>query len=465
MYSKEQLLNQMSKLIELTGNPLIPNQNVIDSWESQKEKLLDLFKGELIITKKVDWETTAEEIQMDMKNNDFCGYITENISEKFKDDRGNINTYSVDEYEKLRLIRHVSSLVPLSKGVLTTSFNLETPFPESRITKFQEGTKITKVLRLIIEKDKIEKTLVEYSKYFNHKHTYGELCLSIHPLDYLTASTNSLGWKSCFNLWGGEWKSSVGALVNSPYTIMAYLKSDKPFTLGTEYNKFEWNNKKYRTYVTFNEEYDEFHVGFGYPYNNAKVVEQVGLMVQELMGVEGYVCNDPYGKKKGEFMDTDGFYNDGTYIIYKPADQDTFTEFQVADRNLCLHCGYEYDGENSGTLYCDDCYPDSYCHCYNCDCSISNMDRDYGNYYYATNTDEYYCEDCGCNLFYCDHCGEYYDLENSSVSTFPVKEHYKVNGREYIEDVEWCEFCVANSIKKLEERTTESGEVYYELKD
>jgi uncharacterized protein YozE (UPF0346 family) len=98
--------------------------------------------------------------------------------------------------------------------------------------KIQEGAKVMKLLAKIAKsinaEESFEEFRLEHSRILNTKDLKGTLCLSIHPLDYMTMSDNASNWSSCMS-WreDGCYRAGTIEMMNSPCVVVAYLKSAK----------------------------------------------------------------------------------------------------------------------------------------------------------------------------------------------------------------------------------------------
>ena len=226
----------------------------------------------------------------------------------------------------------------------------------------------------------------------------------------------------------------------SPYTMIAYLKAKDDM----DYNGFVWNNKQWRTYITINagQNINYFHIGKHYPYCNEELESQLVSMMSDLLGGEFELRKDSYTFYTE--VDEDGFYDDGVENVYARVGLEELenNSIPVAEDVMCLCCGDIYTNCDSNTIYCDDCYPSHCACCYECGDRITRLDVDNGEYYYAEDTDSYYCSYCGeGRVRYCECCG--YDLEET-----PVHE-VQVEGRTYLEY--WCEDCIDKTIHTYDE--------------
>lgn len=116
-----------------------------------------------------------------------------------------------------------------------------------KIKKFPANTKLTRFISKFViaecddYRDSLEDIIIAISQLHNDKMIEGELCLSIHPMDYMTMSDNECGWESCMS-WenDGEFRAGTLEMLTSPCVVVAYIKSSK------DMESLEWNNKRWR---------------------------------------------------------------------------------------------------------------------------------------------------------------------------------------------------------------------------
>lgn len=108
------------------------------------------------------------------------------------------------------------------------------------------GMKVSKALKFFIDN---EGALRHYqdriSNIMQANNFSGTLCLSIHPLDYLSSSENTSNWRSCHAL-DGEYAAGNLSYMTDPSTVVCYLKSNDPVQLDNFPQDLLWNNKKWR---------------------------------------------------------------------------------------------------------------------------------------------------------------------------------------------------------------------------
>ena len=100
-------------------------------------------------------------------------------------------------------------------------------------TVTDNGDKIPKDMKLLkafkffeSNKETLEALQAAASMIIQEDKVEGTLCLSVHPLDFLSASENNHNWRSCHAL-DGEYRAGNLSYMTDSCTIMCYLKSDK----------------------------------------------------------------------------------------------------------------------------------------------------------------------------------------------------------------------------------------------
>lgn len=153
---------------------------------------------------------------------------------------------------------------------------LQQPYGE-----FPRGMKLSKVLMKEFGLD-AEDVRQKLSMLIQSNKVTGILCLSIHPLDYLSASENNHGWRSCHAL-DGEYRSGNLSYMTDDCTIMAYLKSNSPMTKLPRFPcDVPWNDKKWRVYLHVDRENQIVYAGRQYPFHTDKGLELISEMIRNL---------------------------------------------------------------------------------------------------------------------------------------------------------------------------------------
>lgn len=270
-----------------------------------------------------------------------------------------------------------------------------------------------------------EEFRLEHSRILNTRKITGELCFSIHPMDFLTMSDNSYNWSSCMN-WtdnegrkystGGCYRVGSTEMMFSNCVICCYLKTKEPYYFMSnelDHNEdYAWNNKKWRQlfYVTK----DIIISGKSYPYENEEITIKA---LEELRNLAFENLNWKYSFGPEEYLDMKGVYGEDGFDLariknnnqemYKTSNilfetrgmyndmvNDHHRKFlcvrnkvkrnkiiNISGKSRCLCCGNE-------VAYLEEC-PEEY------------NDR-------YQNTNSIICCYCKDKYFKCSHCGESY---------------------------------------------------------
>ena len=156
---------------------------------------------------------------------------------------------------------------------------LENKLPEP-YGDFPRGMKLSKVLMKEFGLD-AEDVRQKLSMLIQSNKVTGTLCLSVHPLDYLSASENNHGWRSCHAL-DGEYRTGNISYMLDDCTIMAYLKSKEPAHLPRFPESVPWNDKKWRVYLHVDRKNRIIYAGRQYPFHTDRGLELISEMIRDL---------------------------------------------------------------------------------------------------------------------------------------------------------------------------------------
>lgn len=146
---------------------------------------------------------------------------------------------------------------------------------------FPAGMKLSKVLmrEFGLQAEDVRQKL---SMLIQSNKVTGRLCLSVHPLDYLSASENNHGWRSCHAL-DGEYRVGNVSYMTDNCTIIAYLKSDnKKVKLPRFPHDVPWNDKKWRCYLHVDRENEIIYAGRQYPFFTESALRYLSTMIHDL---------------------------------------------------------------------------------------------------------------------------------------------------------------------------------------
>ena len=266
-----------------------------------------------------------------------------------------------------------------------------------------------------------------HSLVLNQKKLKGNLCLSIHPLDYLTISDNASGWGSCMTWMDdpGDYRLGTLEMMNSKYIVVAYVEGKEPMEFGCD---LYWNNKRWRQLIVVT---PEMILGNKqYPYFNDDLQGTALMWMREL--ASGKLGHGPYesealqivnqtsnvvGKRKIRVSFTfDYMYNDiyDHRMAYIASNFDgDYISYNLSGPAVCTNCGEEIGWANGDS----DVEP-SWTVCRECSgmwkCN-SCGDWHYGEPYYPEDSDYPLCGYCYNNdTEECEVCGDRV-LETASV--------------------------------------------------
>lgn len=399
---------------------------ILRFWRDAKSKYLyDLMDQELILSKKFTYERDNDELIEELENlasehRWFYSALHENLRKAL----GAVYEHYLwtfpteDSQDFFNAVRSWGTADYLLGNRVDTKVQCVIG---GKPLKINSGEKIMRALRKICQalaaagypdlNADLEELRLDHSRIFNQKTVSGELCLSIHPLDYATASDNDNGWSSCMS-WQEEGCYRLGTveMMNSPMVICAYLKSD---VQQMHFNGYEWPSKKWRAWIVVNDE--AILCNRNYPYDNDNLskacISWVAELAKKNLGWEFTKeiksvfdwCDDDHQfklKYETNFMYND-FRDDMWLAVNKNLKYGYYTINYSGVAN-CMNCGEEipWTGEqDSSTLCCTSCRNVQYCS--ECGEPIYNNSDDY---YYGPN-DELLCCDCYSRLVtHCEVC-------------------------------------------------------------
>ena len=401
---------------------------ILQPWEKAKNEYLYKLLGEkFIITKEISYVKGLEELSEEISAKLF-GWRSP--YEEFVNSFRRLTGYGAVYQHNW----HLSSLMDsymLAKNIYDgETFIL--PVEGGNPIQVNKGCKVSKVIGKIakaLNLEGFEEFRIAHSQILNQKALKGKLCLSIHPLDYMTMSHNDCGWTSCMN-WTeqGEYRRGTVEMMNSPMVVVAYLASETPMTLSGS----EWSNKKWRQLFVVNK--DIITGVKAYPYANPELEKIVATWLRDLAKdnldweyapeyTEYDQCGaiHPEGREEEGIriqFHTDDMYNDfGTithhaYINTKDIAADYHCNY--SGMAVCMCCGklhQDYDGEYC--LVCENC--EEVHHCVECG------SRAHRSELYELDG-EYYCDYCYDEVsFRCELCDDSHHQDNEIVLSLARK--------------------------------------------
>lgn len=427
---------QVKEVIQYSQNIENPKVNyLIDSWYEAKKDFIELFNNNLIYS-------TEEKITVDLSEDQKCDKI-ENFCNQM------LNTFP--QYDKL--IKFIKdNQKDFFNNILSKSYK-PTGYPV-----IPAGIKMSKAFKIFVHnEDDLYFIQTAASRVIQESKITGYLCLSVHPLDYLSSSENNYNWRSCHAL-NGEYRSGNLSYMLDKSTIICYLSSGKDTILPRFPDSVPWNNKKWRMLLFVSDNRNALFAGRHYPFFSKAIMEEIRLKWAEVnsMQYEHWLISRRHPEdnwshwhddnfKKIEYQEwgiRDNFSLNNRYIPIRDticSMTDLITDvdcplhfndlllsscyipyycwffwnsqsihFSIGAKVKCLKCedGYLWDHES---MVCQDCLEDSgYIHCGDCGEIINIQDA-----IYIDNEDRYICQSCFDDYYFeCPSCGEVFHQDD-----------------------------------------------------
>lgn len=320
--------------------------------------------------------------------------------------------------------------------------------------KIPKGTKVVKAFKYFETNERALYDLqTQASMIIQEDKVRGKLCMSVHPLDFLSSSENTYHWRSCHALDGDYRAGNLSYMLDSS-TIICYLKTDnKLHKLPAFPESVPWNSKKWRMLLFLEDNRDALFAGRQYPFTSPSALKCVMDMfieywhkgsrlhwsnwmddyitefprqnMQNARSRDLYLCGGRNVMLNGyiytmEDLVTDAknsrHFNDLKYSsFYIP--KYTYSYYPKTNKRLhfsigkavpCMCCGEEVDREAS--MICLDCgaelgdgVDDYYTYC---GCCERRIPREHA--YWHSGIDDYVCNDCRLESQTCDCCEDLY---------------------------------------------------------
>lgn len=422
----------MENYINLYSNSNTTCKNIDDvlrEWAVSKQTLYHTLGDKFIVEFPVEYSRPIPDIADDCwRETTYPSKFSEfldNLMSEFESATSYINTI------------FVHSIVN-TDNMATNTIDLEVPISvRHKLTQktitIQPGAKYFRTLHHLVKEcggkyDNIfEEFRIRISQITNQRSLKGIMCISIHPMDFITMSDNGYGWDSCMR-WiddAGDYRMGTVEMMNSPNVICAYLKGNEPFNFG--WNKDDefttWNNKKWRElFVVTPELITEIK---SYPYDNEEftkaVINTLLTLSKENNGneydTEVYWTHLTPVNSRGMRLQfgtyENGMYNDfgcyrnnkGHLMHYNSQIMENITNcnsyyITYSGAKTCMICGACIDDYNADSreVVCEDhgYYTRVTCCC--CGCQLDSDEIFYSDY-----TQEEYCESCYYDNFITDN--------------------------------------------------------------
>lgn len=433
------------------GKPVVPMSDILKPWNEAKQDLYKLLNEQLILSQEVEFSLSTTEIADKMgtdllNKHPFIDDYYKWLRATYYDcESGN---YNWDLYSNLCKLVDSWYLAKNSLDFPEWVRDFEITLPNhTKPMKISRGMKPLRALGKIAKAYGIDANFedfrIAHSMILNNVKAKGELCLSIHPMDYMTMSDNENDWESCMSWYhGGEYRQGTVEMMNSPFVVVGYLKSSSRVYHTTH---GDWNSKKWRQLFIVDEQ--GIIAVRPYPYTNDEVtdyiLDELKKLAEKNMGwkyindkvitVDNYKYDNKYKDKVFHVnLETSVMYNDcgANLRCYIGELENNYLNINYSGLSECMKCGSTYTRDmwpaGECDLLCDNCdEPRAYCE--NCGDRhpIDEMILIDGNYY---------CEWCASEeSFTCPCCDETYF--HDSVDTVEVDVVCRTHDPEYNWDI------------------------------
>ena len=436
----------------------VDNAALLETWDfAKQDHFRKVFGESLILKKKVSVQLEDEALHNSFSKL-FYGYDRMNTASRFLDllsarlNQANVDHPMVEStlFSTMDLGQYIKREFGVEAWISNTYVGKDIEFnlTDGSTFSLKNGCKAMKALGKMAKGCMLYETFeplrLKQSQIMNESNIKdATLCLSIHPLDYMTASFNENGWRSCMCWCDGEYRRGVIEMMNSPYVVVAYLESQHEELILN--SRLKWNSKKWR----------EFFIvspwcisGIkGYPYANQNLEKQTLKWLYELFKDE-YAANDNeiyptlaeydyttitdkdrfpqwwaiadddhrarIEMECGPAMYNDFYDSDATrYFMYLTktgcdTDENNCVTINYSGLGQCMICGgkssyYSSSFDNESDLVCNDCATYVYCD----DCGERIYDGDQYEVFGRT-----LCYSCFENLPRCIECDSVMDVDN-----------------------------------------------------
>lgn len=362
-----------------------------EKWTKNKSKFVEIFGGEILV---VD-----DDVKIKQDADTVIDYFL-NLK------------YRASRWDNLDLLKFLDA----QKSEVLYDNLVKVDFITADGKSIPKGSKFIKALKFFFseeQKDALRRFQDDVSQYIQRSTIEGAFCLSVHPLDFLSISENTLGWSSCHSLDNERRFGNLNYIADN-CTVVAYLKLKKA---DSSYGNITvpWNSKAWRTLLYFNPTKELIYFGKDYPYHSN--------------GLRNYTleaCRKTFEKDYQHFMHTtekdwaikdnsktfhfndclrSSSYHPQFCLTKEVLESENVEGISVGEPVKCIVCGQNHVTDLD-TMVCDVCDPRMLC--YHCDNPYSP------NELIAVSNGDLFCECCyDRHVSACHECGKtFYNPED-----------------------------------------------------
>lgn len=418
-------------------------------WNRDKENLFSLLDDHFILEKEITFEKSLNQKEQEMTDSGltygyFINRIRDNLLNQAKAEANSDRWFAYPRW----YIDLIACFAPKAlarntyDGKARIVFTVKDYHGQEQKIVVQPGEKITRILHKLAKayhlEEEYEEFRIKHSMVLNTQTFHGTLCLSIHPIDFMTMSDNSYNWTSCMS-WqdNGCYREGTIECMNSPYAVIGYLKGSEPMREGGHV----FPNKKWRELFIVHP--DAILGVKGYPYTSDDLEKTCVEWLRDL-AIKNWGWKFPdaevvpanpnslntwyyVGKTYVRCLDFDFMYNDmfTDRTIHYACFQEGATEgcvyIDLSSCVRCIICGDYLDSDDCdggmGVVCCEYC--DGVVHCACCGGRIHSGSVNY------TLDDEPYCEYCWDNYAVYSRMADDYYHEDDLTSVYLIPRDFE----------------------------------------
>lgn len=285
-------------------------EDYLKDWAKAKAPIFELFGHKLQIVRTVDL-VVDENVMRDQ---------IESLCKQYPEFAASIKQFSTEEW--------------LNNEVSRVGEDNLFGWVFPKICK--KNAKPTKILSKLIQNEQFD---IDVSKIMQNRTVQGNVVLSIHPLDYITMSTNTHKWGSCIHIIEGFNKVGGYSLMLDNTTIIAFADNGADAVYHNNWGRFEWNNKTFRQCIYLTDS------GFTFGHYNGTVSEEVRDMWDEMM--RELIGGEWQNRKNANYdcgcIKAGEFYYDTSVYQYRVKKGKEFKRAKIGVKSLkCIVCGKEF---------------------------------------------------------------------------------------------------------------------------
>lgn len=286
----------------------IGNEEYLSYWAVEKKKLFKLLDGNLIYKVPYSFQKNEYIIKKELSKL----YNQHPFFHKWQD----LMHYAKDLYsedrERRQLYHDFCYFLITEQNFIDNTTDIKIKYKDRQKNKtfqIQPGQKLSRAIMQTLnfffpdDEDIVTRYKdleLKRSQILNTKTVKGNLCFSIHPLDFMTMSDNNSNWRSCLS-WSnfGAYRGGTVELLNSNNVICVYIEGEQPYYFHDKQEpQFAWNDKKYRQLFICDK--NIIISGKSYPYE-VKQISVVALEILRELAQRNWCRNYQYGIE--EYLD------------------------------------------------------------------------------------------------------------------------------------------------------------------